>query len=224
MAEQLPLTLEHAENYSAADLVRSACNGEAFRALEAWPRWPGGVLALIGPAGVGKTHMAMAWAETAGAEVPSSRAPLDLLGLDGKAVVVDDADRTVSDVTLFHLINMAAQRRLTLLVTSRIPPSEWPVELPDLRSRLRALNTVEIDPPDDAMLLGVLEKLFRDHHIRPAPDLYAYLQRRIERSIPAARDIVRRLDHAASAHSRPIGRMLARQILGDQPTLIEILE
>jgi chromosomal replication initiation ATPase DnaA len=224
LIEQLPLVLKHAANYAAADLVRSDCNAEAMRALDAWPAWPGGVLALIGPAGVGKTHMARAWANRVGAQTPSPRAPLDLLNLAGKPVLLDDADTTVGEVTLFHLINMAAQQGVTLLLTARTPPSEWAADLPDLRSRLRAITPVEIEPPDDAMLLGVLEKLFRDHHIRPAPDLYAYLLRRIERSIPAARTVVERLDAAASAHGRPVGRLIARQILGDQPSLLDILE
>lgn len=224
MAEQLPLGLEHADNYAAADLVRSECNAAALRALEAWPAWPGGVLALIGAAGVGKTHMAHAWAQRVGAEIPSPRAPLDLLNLAGRPVLLDNAEGAVSDVTLFHLINMAAQRGSTLLLTARRPPGEWAVELPDLPSRLRAITTVEIEPPDDVMLLGVLEKLFRDHHIRPAPDLYAYLQRRMERSIPAARSLVERLDRTASAHNRPVGRLLARQILDGEQATLDILE
>jgi chromosomal replication initiation ATPase DnaA len=224
LPEQLQLGLEHAANYAAADLVRSAGNAEALRALERWPAWPGGVLALSGPAGVGKTHMAMAWAKRVGAEIPHPRAPLDLLNLAGKPVLIDDAESTIGEVTLFHLINMAAQQGGTLLLTGRTPPSEWASTLPDLRSRLNAITTVEIEPPDDEMMLGVLEKLFRDHHIRPTPDLYAYLQRRMERSIPAARDVVARLDREAGAHSRPVGRLLARQILGDQPSLLDNLE
>lgn len=213
MLEQLQLSLEHADNYAAADLVRAECNAEAFRALERWPSWPGGVLALVGAAGVGKTHMAMAWAERVGAEIPRPRAPLDLLNLAGRPVLLDDAEHTIGDVTLFHLINMAAQRGGTLLLTGRTAPSEWATTLPDLRSRLRAITTVEIEAPDDDMMLGVLEKLFRDHHIRPAPDLYTYLLKRMERSIPAAHALVRRIDRVAGAHHRPVGRMVARQIL-----------
>jgi chromosomal replication initiation ATPase DnaA len=213
LAEQLQFALRNDDSYAAVDLVRSDCNREALKALSSWPAWPGGVLALVGPAGVGKTHMASIWAKRVSAEAPTRRAPLDLLNLAGKPVLIDDADRTIADVTLFHLINMAAQRGVTLLLTGRTPPSEWSSELPDLRSRLRAITTVEIEPPDDEMMLGVLEKLFRDHHIRPAPDLYAYLLKRIDRSIPAARDLVERLDRTAGAHGRPITRLLARQLL-----------
>ena len=85
--------------------------------------------------------------------------------------------------------------------------------LPDLRSRLNALPVAELPPPDDAILKGVLEKFFRERNIRPTDDLIPYLLRRIERSIPRARDVVDQLDEAAGAEHRAVSRALARQIL-----------
>jgi hypothetical protein len=46
----------------------------------------------------------------------------------------------------------------------------------------------------------------------------------MERSIPAARSLVERLDRTASAHSRPVGRLLARQILDGEQATLDILE
>ena len=46
-------------------------------------------------------------------------------------------------------------------------------------------------------------------------EVYQYLLRRIERSIPAAREVVRRLDEAADEQQRGISRVLAREILDD---------
>ena len=77
------------------------------------------------------------------------------------------------------------------------------------------LPVAEIEEPDDAVLEGVLRKLFRERHIRPADDLFPYLLRRIERSIPQAREVVARLDDAGDAAGRPITRALAREVLED---------
>ena len=81
-------------------------------------------------------------------------------------------------------------------------PRAWPADLPDLRSRLNALHVAELGAPDDAVLEGVLRKFFRERNIKPAEDVYPYLLRRIERSVPKAREIVARLDEAADAEER----------------------
>jgi chromosomal replication initiation ATPase DnaA len=78
----------------------------------------------------------------------------------------------------------------------------------------------EIEPPCDRVLEGVLRKFFRERSIRPPNDVYAYLLRRIERSVPHAREVVKRLDEAGEGDPRPVSRVLAREILeGGDPNL-----
>jgi chromosomal replication initiation ATPase DnaA len=185
-------------------------------------RWPGGVLALTGPEGVGKSHMALAWARTVKARVVPAEGPIDFEALSGEPVLYEDVDRTLGqrEEALFHLINMAAQPGGSLLLTARTVPTAWPAALGDLRSRLKALLVAEIEEPDDAILESLLKKFFRQRNIRPADDVIPYLLRRIERSAPKAREIVVRLDEAADAEGRAISSALARQILeSEQPTL-----
>ncbi len=125
----------------------------------------------------------------------------------------DDADLAPrADEALFHLINMAAAGG-ALLLTGRTAPSSWPVALPDLRSRLNALTVAELSEPDDAVLNGVLTKFFHERNIRPAEDVLPYLVKRMERSVPVARELVQRIDEAADAEHRSVSRALARQVL-----------
>ena len=191
----------------------SASNAEAARAVDAWPQWHGGVLALAGPAGAGKTHLARSWLERTGAVALDARGPRSDLGeLNGRPVLIEDADASDPE-TLFHLINMAAQPNGGLLLTARTAPVLWPAVLPDLRSRLNALRVAEIGEPDDELLQAVMQKFFRERHIRPSDDLFAYLLRRMERSVPVALALVERLDEASGAEHRPVSRALAREIL-----------
>ena len=214
MPRQLRLSLNQPPSWAREDFVVSPANEDGVRLLDAWPSWPGRVLALIGPEGAGKTHLAMAWAKRADAVMPSANAPVDLANLPGRAVLIENADRAVSEISLFHLINMAAQHGGSLLLTSRRPPREWPSErVPDLRSRLNALPVAELEEPDDAVLIGVLRKLFRERNIRPTEDTYGYLVRRMERSVVHAKAIVRKLDEAADALQRPVSRALAKEVL-----------
>jgi chromosomal replication initiation ATPase DnaA len=220
LGAQLRLKLDHTPPVRRQDFIESASTSEALRLLDSWPAWRGGALALIGPPGVGKTHLASAWAISVGARTlhPAHAISSQALeALEGAPVLVEDAD--AADVSaawsesLFHLINMAARPGGGLLLTARTLPSTWPAAVPDLRSRLNALPVAELGEPDDTVLRALLERFFRERNIRPADDLLPYLAHRIERSVAKARDIVARLDETADAQQRPITKALARQIL-----------
>ncbi len=220
-ARQLRLGLHQTGAYAFDEFVRGPSNVEAWSVLHAWPNWHGGALALVGPEGSGKTHLARAWAAQAGAAILDRTAP-DVT--PGRPALLEDVDRGVPDEALFHLINLAARSGGGLLVTARIPPAQWPATLPDLRSRLNALPVAEIDSPDDTVLEGVLRRFFRERNIRPPEEVYPYLLRRMSRSTVDAREIVRRLDEAGDAEFKPVTRVLARQVLEGDNENIDLFE
>ena len=223
MAKQLRLGLRRPTAHTRDSFITGASNAEARAALDAWPRWPGGTLVLVGPEGVGKTHLARAWAAGAKATVLERETP-DVTKATGRPVLLEDVDQGVDAEALFHLINLAAREGAGLLLTARLPPATWPAELPDLRSRLNAMMVAEIAPPDDEVLGGVLKNFFRERNIRPHDDVYPYLLRRMERSIPGAREIVRRLDETEDGQMRPVSRVLAREILEDGSENLDLFE
>jgi len=210
---QFRLVFEDNPDFSRSSFVVSPCNASAVEAVDAWPAWRGGALALDGPEGSGKSHLANIWALHAQATLVSSTVRAEDLAALGGPVLWEDADLTTHDETLFHLINIAARPGGGLLATARTPPSQWRTEVPDLRSRLNALPVALLPEPDDTILTGALLKFFQERHIRPSEELLAYLVRRIERSIPKALEIVAKLDETASAQGRPVSRALARQVL-----------
>ncbi|MDP8916990.1 MAG: chromosomal replication initiator DnaA [Pseudomonadota bacterium] len=195
MGRQLRLKLDRALPPTRSEFVVSACNAAAVDALDRTADWPAGALALVGPEGAGKSHLAAIWS----AQTPG-------------AVLIEDADRRGADEALFHSLN-AASLGAPLLLTGRTRPAAWPTPIADLRSRLNALRVAELDEPDDAVLAAVLSRLFRERSIRPPEDLIPYLIRRIGRSVPEARAVVDRLDEAALAEGRPVTRALAREVL-----------
>ena len=237
MNRQLRLELRRPIPFRRKDFVVSPSNAESVRVLDDRRQWHAGCLALVGPEGAGKSHLARVWAKESGAAIicgqshaksdsaKSRAARPDLAALMGRPVLLEDADRAKDDELLFHLINMASEAGGALLLTARTAPSAWPANLPDLRSRLNALPVAEIGEPDDVVLEGVLRKFFRERNIRPTNDVYPYLMRRIERSGPAALAIVERLDEAsAEGEQRAVSRALARQFLeidGETPDLFE---
>ena len=207
-----------------ADFVVSPANAEAVALVSEPGRWPGGRLALTGPEGAGKTHLArVVMAETGAAMAEAaalrpSDAP-DLIACG--AVVVEDADRlpdaadpAAAEEALFHLLNLAAADGAPVLLTGAAPPARWPAALPDLASRLAALTVATLGAPDDALLAAVIAKLLDDRRLAYEAPLPGYLSARIERSFAAAAAAVAALDAASLARKRPLTRRLAAETLG----------
>lgn len=208
---RLPLTTEA----PTGAFVRSECNQSAAFILDRWPDETGRVMALCGPAGCGKSHLARLWAERVGAlPLVGAEAHLaDPLELEGRPVLLDIA-QDADDETLFHLINLAQVDGGALLLVSRPSPRRWQVSVPDLRSRLDSLRVVAMDEPDDTVLAAILRARFAERSITPGDDVIEYLVRRIDRSAAAAALVVERLD----ALHKPVTRPLARQVLDLEPT------
>lgn len=211
---QLALDLGHRPALGREDFLVSPANAEALAWLDRWPGWPAPALALHGPTGCGKSHLAQVFAARSGALVMAAAAltrddPPRLLP-EQPALVLEDGDDGVDEVALFHLFNLAKETSRFLLLTGRTPPARWPLALADLRSRLRASPSVAIEPPDDALLAALLVKLFADRQLKVPAEVISYVLPRLERSFAAARALVAAVDAAALAERRDITIPLVR--------------
>jgi chromosomal replication initiation ATPase DnaA len=215
---QLALALGHAASFARDDFLEGPSNMAALALIERWPDWPDRVVALVGPDGSGKSHLGAIWAERAGGRVVSARALGDAdlpASLATGALVIEDVPvDEAAERALFHLLNLAREERAFALMTARSAPVAWPVQIPDLASRLRALPVMRLESPDDSLLRGVLVKLFADRQLVVDESLIAYVMTRIERSFAAARAAVAELDSEALRLQRPVTRALAVETLG----------
>lgn len=216
MNDQLALGFGPRDEFNADGFIASESNNDARSAMKAWHGWPGHVMALVGAAGTGKTHLASIWRDRTGAATIDARRISEALdGLAGdRPVLVENVDRGMDEPGLFHLINRAGQDAIPgLLLTARSAPSRWTVTTPDLTSRLAALPVVELGEPDDVLLRQVLDKLFRDRQSPVTPGLIDYLLPRMERSVDSARRLVATLDLVALGRKTPVTRTVVRQVL-----------
>jgi len=220
LARQLPFDFSPRPALGLDDFMVVPGNADAVAWLERWREWPNGVLALHGPAGCGKTHLAHVWKSISQAAIHNARTLNETSAFDwvkahkgAPVLVLEDADQGVDEEALFHLYNMIIEAKGALLLTSLTPPVRWNIALPDLASRLGSVTTVEVAAPDDDLFSALLIKQFSDRQLKISADVITYLVSRLERSFDAARRVVRELDQAALAGQREVTKPLARQVL-----------
>lgn len=215
LAFELPATVR----LGAEDFFVSTANEQAYALINAHEAWPDGKLALIGPAGSGKTHLARLFAAGTHARIMAADTITADDPLPDTALVVEDGEALPAQAEewLFHAHNHLRAQGLPLLVTGQTPPARWTIALPDLASRLSAATIVTITDPEDALLMAVLLKHFQDRQLMPAPDALTYLQRHLPRSFQAIRQTVETLDREALAQGKALTRPFVRSVLDSLP-------
>jgi chromosomal replication initiation ATPase DnaA len=214
---QLAFALPHAESLTRDNFLEGPANAAGFALIDAWPEWPSRTMLLAGPEGSGKSHLAAIWAEAAGARSTTAHAltaanvPAALA--TGALVVEDLRPADLDERALFHLLNLAREDQAYVLITARVPPASFEIELRDLRSRLRALPVVSLQEPDDQLFRALIVKFCADRQLAVDEAVVGYLVTRIERSYAAVRQAVELLDREALSLGRPVTRALAAEVL-----------
>ena len=203
---------------AAAAQVRAFAQGDA-----------GGGLLLVGAAGTGKTHLALAAcaeAEVAGrrvgylplasaagrlVEALESLHALDLVALDGLDAVAGDRD---DEVALFDFHNRMHDAGRALLYTAQASPGELPLTLPDLRSRLAQCARVVLERLDDAGRGEVLRLRAQRRGLQLDDAAIDWLLRRADRDLSGLTALLDRLDQASLAAQRRITVPFLREVLG----------
>ncbi|HEY1384894.1 MAG TPA: DnaA/Hda family protein [Dongiaceae bacterium] len=211
--QQLPLDLQYRPALGMADFVLAPGNQDAVAWIDRWPDWPSHALAIHGPKGSGKTHLAHVWQARSSAvflvRAPGSDAALP------RAVVLD-SPQDWPEAALLHLYNRLREAGGHLLIVSETPPARWAVSLPDLASRLASVPAVALAAPDDGLLVAVMAKQFADRGLEVNEDVLRYVASRVERSFAVAAEMVARIDHAALAQQRRVTLALARECVSGE--------
>ena len=216
---QLPLEIRLAEATEFASFGPGS-NGAAVSAVQD----ASAPLVLIGPAGVGKTHLLQAASRQAGR---SAWLPLRQLLDHGPAVLesfggldlvcLDDVDAIAGDraweLAVTRLIDSARVEGGRWLASLSHHPDQAGFQAPDLRSRLTWVAIHRLDGLDEAALSQLLAQRLAARGLRCPDAVSRYVLRRISRSAAAVVALVDAIDTASLAAQREVTIPLVRELL-----------
>jgi len=218
MAEQFILPLTKEPVLDAGNFIIARCNQQALEFVRRWPDWPSTAAALFGPKACGKTHLASIWAGIARATVISAPELATVVTCKAipTAVVVEDLDRTPPDAARDHmLIGLLDCPGVSVLLTGRAPPAQWPVATGDWHSRLQSMIAFQMWSPDDDYLSALVQRHFAERQLYPSPSVVNHILAHVERTPDAIAEFVDSIDHRALSEKRPLSLRLVMEMLGD---------
>ena len=230
MARQLPLPLafnpEHnfeeyhpGENAEAMEHLRRAALGQGETFIYLW-----------GKAGLGKTHLLHACCREAyRAGLAVSFVPLWALqeygcevldGLEGQNLVcLDDLEAVVGngswEQALFELFNLLRDAGHGFIISAQVPPSEVPVDLPDLKTRLAWGLTLMLRELSDADKIAALTLRSRMLGLDMTPTVGRFLLNNCRRDLPGLMGLLEQLDRATLAAKRKLSIPFLKTFLAE---------
>ena len=204
--------------YSDDSYIESEINEEAVKWINSWPdmfihnssiahmNFPNAMV-ICGAKGSGKTHLANQWNSRVDAEFIDNRFIENIHNFQSpkqKYYILEDLHLITCENSLLHFFNMVKETGSYILFTSLYSPSRIGFNLPDLKSRLNAIPVIELQEPDDELLLRILAKFFYDRQLNVSEEAIKYLLYRIDRSIESAKNIVNKLDYMSLIEKKAI--------------------
>lgn len=189
----------------------------------------GGWLYLSGPAGVGKSHLALGLCAEAESRGHAAHY-LPLASLAGRVrdalpvpdagmrIALDGLERIAGDrddeVALFDFHNAARAAGAGLLYTAAGAPDALGLVLPDLRSRLSQLARIHLQPADDATRAAILRLRAERRGLAFDEAAIDWLLKRVDRDLGSLAGLLDRLDRESLAAQRRLTVPFLRQVLG----------
>jgi DnaA regulatory inactivator Hda len=231
MTEQLVFDLPQRVALGRDAFLVADSNAEAIALIDGAAKWTQPVQWIYGPAGSGKSHLVAVLAnQLCALLLPAQRLAEDsqinnILAGDTAAdmLVIDGLDHLPrhAEEVLFHLLNQARHGGVPMLLLSRAPATRLDIALPDLASRLKAIPAISLGAPCDALVAGLIGKLFADRQLRPEARVIDYLLPRIDRDYQAMGRLVAAIDAAALAEQRAVTVPLVTKVLDSHANLVD---
>jgi len=167
---------------------------------------------LYGPKKSGKSYLAQIWLNKNNA-IKYNNSYYELVLNENKNLLVDNI-YLFDEEKIFHIVNNCILNNIKILITSNYKINEIIFKYKDLSSRLKTFSILEINQPNDEMLLTILTKLLIEKQfIINSNDIFEYILRRVDRSYYGINEIVNKLDILSLEKKRQLTIPLIKEIL-----------
>jgi chromosomal replication initiation ATPase DnaA len=210
-------------SFNEEDYIVANSNYLAHSFIKKWPDWGAermsNIACIYGEAGAGKSHLSSIWGRNSGAKMISSQS-LSSGGFEDENFLIDNIEDMLNEeVSLFNLFNHVLSTKRCLLITSAKAPSKLEIKLPDLRSRLTGIVSIEIARPDEKIIEGIITKYFSDAQIPLNAMVIKFLVTRINRSYAEISATLKALDKISLAEKRKVSIQLVKEVLAESEYL-----
>ena len=193
-ADQIALPLDWPQVGEGQRFILSEANRAAFEHFRNWSLWPVKATILTGPRRSGRSLLARGFIARVGGR------------LFDQAEAHDEEE-------LFHAWNQAQETgRAMVMITDGEAP--WPVNLPDLRTRLAVTPATRIAEPDDILFAALINLLFADRGLHIPAEAVKFITQRVHRDYVTAERVVEAIDRHAFAERARLTLPTIRRALG----------
>ncbi|PPE03116.1 DnaA/Hda family protein [Holospora curviuscula] len=160
-------------------------------------QWPCQHVNIYGPKDSGKTHLGTLWAKKCNAVwLPCPHS--SFINSQGR-YVLDVNINSLDEIETLSCLEAVQTLNAHCLWLSLRPVHLGNVQ-PALRSRLMTFLCVEIQEPEDSLLVEVLKKAFRDVGLIACSQILYFLMKRMDRSFSNIRDVVEKIHYYTLKH------------------------
>jgi chromosomal replication initiation ATPase DnaA len=206
MNTQIPLPIKSCVSYSIDGFVRVSEQSDILKYYDDLSKIPPHGLYIYGPPKSGKTQLAHLFQHKGVKKIASIE---DIFKLQEKELVfVDDF---ISEIDLFHIVNHIIGLRCKILIFLPFYPEM--IVLPDLKSRLKLLEIIEIKKTSEEFMKVLFFKQFSNHQILVQEDVVDFLIARISREYSVIAEIVEILNQESIINKRAITIPFVKEIL-----------
>ncbi|MFT5395604.1 MAG: DnaA family protein [Gammaproteobacteria bacterium] len=211
------VTFLQGENRTLLQLLKSIASSENTHSLYLW-----------GLPGTGKTHLLQAVSKQANelnlhvAYIPlkqlndiSIEILHDLGDLD--VVCIDDLECIIGHPEwqqgLTWLYNELRDNGHSLIMSANISPTNIPLEVDDLKSRLSWDQVSQIKPPSDELKIQILKQKAKLRSFELSDEVIEFIIRRVDRDLGSLMNILDKIDHASLAAKRKITIPFVKELI-----------